>query len=455
MKKFISIMLVLVLTLGVLAGCSGGSSGGVKNGGIKSNDLKDSSETQQRWLRIPDSSTNVCKLVINPDEYSGGASGNFNRLPLNLGLLDDSKAVTKTFNDLIFVVESKSANGVGGTEVFVPVYDQEAEDVNTRYTVKKMTLDVDGTKVSATIGDGDETSTQNITMRDKVPVDFQTDIVAVVDIISSSGVKWKVTGASQKPTYTILAQNDTDATGHFAFNLTEILSQQVTEEDDISVMTLNVTLSVIGAGSPLVFQDYKILSIERGFQYAAENAATTWYPYGIVSTLTYPNGTAAEVMDYFANYSCVARRITFKKDGSFYLAGKVYGKLTYDDKQNLMIVEGDGFNYVVSPKRKQYITFYDSESDFLTRSNGTSEPTASTQYWTVGCGRIEIDTDLYVSVALDATKSVEELCEEAKDAVGAGKTAKRIEENIAYWDKYLASITIPSELILASAPEKE
>ena len=454
MKKFISIMLVLLLALGIMVGCAGGDSGGVKNGGIKSDDLKDSSATQQRWLRLPDTSTKVCKLVINPDEYSGGSSGNFNRLPLNLGLLDDAKSVTKSLNDLIFVVESKSANGVGGTEVFLPVYDQDAEDVNTRYTVKKMTLDVDGTKVSATIPGGDESSTQNITMRDKIPVDFQTDIVAVVDVISASGAKWKVTGASQKPTYSILAQNDTDATGHFAFNLTEILSQQVTAEDDISVMTLNVTLSVIGAG-PLVFQDYKVLSIERGFQYAAADASTTWYPYGIVSTLEYPNGTAAEVMDYFAGYRTVARRITFKKDGSFYLAGKVYGKLTYDDKQNLMIVEGDGFNYVISPKRKQYITFYDSEADMLSRSNGTSEPTSSTQYWTVGCGRIEVDTDLYVAIALDATTPVEQLCEEAKEAVGAGKTAKRIEENILYWDKYLAAITIPSDLILASAPEKQ
>ncbi len=454
MKKFISIMLVLLLTLGITVGCAGGDSGGVKNGGITSNDLKDSSATQQRWLRLPDTSTNVCKLVINPDEYSGGSSGNFNRLALNLGLLDDNKAVTQTLNDLIFVVESKSANGVGGTEVFVPIYDQDAEDVNTRYTVKKMTLDVDGTKVSATIPGGDESSTQNITMRDKIPVDFQTDIVAVVDVISTAGAKWKVTGASQKPTYSILAQNDTDATGHFAFNLTEILSQQVTEDDDISVMTLNVTLAVIGAG-PLVFDNYKVLSIERGFQFAAADASTTWYPYGIVSTLEYPNGTAAEVMDYFAGYRTVARRITFTKDGSFYLAGKVYGKLTYDDKQNLMIIEGNGFNYVVSPKRKQYITFYNSEADMLSRSNGTSEPTDSTQYWTVGCGRIEVDTDLYVSVALDATASVEQLCEEAKDAVGAGKTAKRIEENIKYWDKYLAAITIPSDLILASAPEKD
>lgn len=454
MKKFISIMLVLMMAISLLVGCGGGSSGGVKNNGIKSNDLKDSSDTQQRWLRLPDNSKNVCRLVINPDEYSGGNAGNYNRLPLNLGIINDEFKVVETLNDLIFVVESKSANGIGGTEVFVPVYDQEAEDVNTRYTVKKMTCDVDGTKVTATIGDGDETSTQNITMREKIEYDPAIDIVAVVDIISSSGVKWKVTGASQKPTYSILAQNDTDATGHFAFNLSEILSQQIQETDDISAMTLNVTLSVIGAGSPLVFQDYKVLAIDRGFQYAEATASNTWYPYGIVSSLTYPNGTAAEVMDYFADYDVVARKITFKKDGSFYLAGKVYGKLTYDDKQNLMIVEGNGFNYVVSPKRKQYITFFDSEADMLSRTNGTAEPTANTQYWTVGCGRIEVDTDLYVSVALDAKKDIETLCEEAKGAVGAGNTAKRIELNIAYWDKYLAAITIPSDLILASAPEK-
>ncbi|MBQ2721107.1 MAG: hypothetical protein IJF23_06190, partial [Clostridia bacterium] len=108
-----------------------------------------------------------------------------------------------------------------------------------------------------------------------------------------------------------------------------------------------------------------------------------------------------------------------------------------------------------SPKRKQYVTFYNSEADLLARVNGTEEPTADTQYWTVGCGRIEVGSDLYVSVALDANKSVEELCEEAKAAVGAGNTAKRIETNIEYWDAYLAAITIPSDLILASAPAAE
>ena len=75
MKKFISIMLVLILAMSLLAGC-GGDAGGVKNNGIKSNDLKDSSEAQQRWLRLPDSSSNTCRLVINPDEYQGGNAGN-------------------------------------------------------------------------------------------------------------------------------------------------------------------------------------------------------------------------------------------------------------------------------------------------------------------------------------------------------------------------------------------
>ncbi len=452
MKKFVSITLVLVLAMSLLAGCG---SGGIKNNGIKSSDLKDSSETQQRWLRLPDSSSHTCRLVVNPDEYSGGDAGNYNRLPLNLGLLDDNAKVTTTLNDLIFIVESNAANGVGGVDTFVPVYDQEAEDVNTRYTAKKLLCDIDGTKVTATIGEGDETSTQNITMRTKLPVDLTVDLIAVIDVISSSGVKWKMSGASQKPAYSLLAQNDTDETGHFAFNLTEILAQQIQEDDDVTNMTLNVTLTVIGANSPLVFQDYKIVTIERGFKYAETNASTTWYPYGIVSTLTYPNGTGAEVMDYFANYSTVARKITFTKDGTFYLAGKVYGKLTYDEKQNLMIVEGDGFNYVVSPKRKQYVTFYNSEADMLKRQNGTSEPTDDTLYWTVSCGRIEVDSDLYVSVALDANKTVDELCEEAKNAVSAGNTSKRIETNIEYWDAYLEAISIPSDLILASVPEVE
>jgi len=456
MKKFISIALVLMMAVALLAGCGGGpSSGGVKNGGIKSDALKDSSDTQQRWLRLPDSASTgkECNLVINPDEYEGGSADNYNRLALNIGYLDENNQVKYKVNDAIFLVETTAANGIGGTEVFIPNFDQAAEDVNTRYSEKKLTVEIDGTKISAIIPEGDESSSQAITMREKVPVDFSLDYVAVIDVQSSANIKWKLAGSTAKPSYSLLAQNDTDATGHFAYNLSETIMQQLKDTDDTSATTVTLTLTVLGAGSPLVFDNYKIVTVERGFRYAEKQASTTWYPYGIVSELTYPNGSAAKVMDYFANYKTVARQITFTADGAFYLAGKVTGKLTYDEKKNFMIVEADGYNYVISPKKKQYVTFFNSEADFLARQNGTEEPTSSTQYWSVSCGRLELDEPIYVAISLDTTATIDELCEESKSCVNAGNTASRIEENKAYWDKYLAAITIPSDMILASAPE--
>lgn len=459
MKKFISILLVALLAVGILASC-GGDTSGVKNGGIKSTALADSSENQQRWLRLPDGSTEECNLVINPAEYSGSASGNFNRLPLNVGFLDENDNVKYTLNDAIFILESNAANGKEGEQVLFPNYDQDAEDVNMRYTVKNMDVFVDGTKVTATpvVAAGkepDPTSSQNISMREKIDVNYNIDYVAVINVISCEG-QWKLQGSTSKPGYTLLAESETNKTGLYAYNLSEIFDQQVTAEDlekyGTDQTTLNLTLSVYGTGSTLVFDDYKILAVERGFKYAASDASTTWYPYGIVSKLEYPNGTAAEVMDYFAGYNTIARRITFTQNGSFFLAGKVDGKLTYDSKKTIMMVEGNGFNYAIAPKKKQYIMFYDSEADMLARKNGTEEPTANTQYWTVSCGRLEIGSDLYVAIALDDKLSTEALAEAANEATKAGKTAKRIESNIEYWDKYLEAITIPSDLIINPAP---
>lgn len=456
MKKILALAMAAIFAISLLVACSGGGSTGPKNNGIVSTDMVDSSDTQQRWLRLPGNSSNESHLVINPAEYTGSASGNFNRLPLNVGYLDNEGNLKYTLDNAIFLVESNSANGVGGTQIFTPVYEEDAEDLNIRWSSKKLDLYVDGTKVTCTIkGDTpDTTATQTLALKDKLSVDFSKDLVACINVISCD-CQWKLAGSTSKPATTVLAQSDTSATGNFTYNLTEIITAQLKEEDDTSATTLAMTLTVYGTAHTFVFSDYKYVAIDRGFNYAASDATTTWAPYAITSKLAYPNGTSATVADYFAGYHTVARQIKFDSVGTFYLAGKVDGKLTYNDKKSLLIVEGSDYNYVISPKRKQYVAFYESEQDMLKRVNGTAEPTSSSKYWTISCGRLEVGDELYVSIALDAKGglSLDDLEAEAKRATSAGETAGRIQKNIEFWNEYLAAITIPSDFITKSAED--
>ena len=105
MKKFMKVMaFVLVAAMMLsLAACG-------KKVEDSSSDYADSSENQQRWLKTPNSS-----LVINPD-FVAGASSESEKQALNLGITDDSGNVSKSFNDLLFLLEDRSANGVGGVE---------------------------------------------------------------------------------------------------------------------------------------------------------------------------------------------------------------------------------------------------------------------------------------------------------------------------------------------------
>ena len=137
-----------------------------------------------------------------------------------------------------------------------------------------------------------------------------------------------------------------------------------------------------------------------------------------------------------------------EENKQFTLAGKVEGTLTYDESNNVMIVEGSGYKYVIAPKKKQNVQFFDSEADMLAGKNAKTEPSSSTKYWTVSCGRIEVDTDLFVAVSVDTSKDLETLIAETKKATESGNTDKRLQRTKDYWESYIHYYALPDGLIL-------
>ena len=451
MKKTISMVLALLMLTALL--CSCGSA--VQNEGLTVDDFADSSENQQGWLRLNDSS-----LVINPDEYQGNESGNGNRLGLNLGILDEAGNVTKSINDLIFLIENNSANGVGGEVIWTT---SGLDDIGTALRWgSKATVDYnDGSFVASSTG----AASSALNFATRLPIEFSKDIVAIFNISNYSAgatfVKddeetepgWGLSGSIQvihpdgKETIAITAQASNEETGRFVAYFSDVVASQTNYNLAEATGQMNGTVTIYGDGTTITVDEYQVVYIDKGFHYADSEAKTTWYPYAIVSELEYPNGTKAETTDFFSNYSTVARKITFKAGGLFTLAGKVEGTLTYDEAGNVMIVEGSGYKYVISPKKKQNVMFYNSEDDMLNNRNGSTEPTSSTKYWTVSLGRIEVDTDVFVAVSLDASKDVETLVAETKKATESGNTDKRLDYVKQYWESYIHVFELPNDII--------
>ena len=454
MKKTISMVLAVLMLTALL--CSCGNSGYNKN--LAVDDFADSSAEQQGWLRLPDSS-----LVINPDEYQGNTSNNKDRLGLNLGILDENGNVTKSLNDLVFIVENKSANGVGGETIWSTA---DADDIGSilRWGLKATVQGDAGTFTATT--SGTPSSAINF-MKRLSGVDLSKELVAVLDVSKYNkgevfvkddeetepgwgfSASVAITHPDGKENVSINAQASTEDEGKFVYYFSDTLRNNATYELSESTGQLNCTFGLYGEGTSVVVSEYKIVQFDKGFQYATEAAKTTWYLYAIVSDIAYPNGTKVQTTDYFANYSTVARKITLKDTGLMTLAGKVEGTLTYDSLNNVMVVEGDGYSYVVAPKKKLDITFYNSEADMLAGKYGTTEPTSSTEYWTVYCGStVQVDSDIYIAVSLDASKDVETLIEETVAPTKSNNTKARFERTKEWWNQYIHVYELPDTYIL-------
>ncbi|MDF2685120.1 MAG: hypothetical protein K0S55_301, partial [Clostridia bacterium] len=165
----------------------------------------------------------------------------------------------------------------------------------------------------------------------------------------------------------------------------------------------------------------------------------------------YPNGTELEVTDFFADEKTISRKIRAITGGAMALGGEFNGTATYDSKKGYMQVEGDGFKYVVAPKRKLNPKFYANEADMLAVKNGSDTATGTTGFWTVGLSNFTPEDELYMAISLDTELSMDELGELVKDKINATKAETFYNDRIVFWDTYLIENAIPSTYIINPA----
>jgi len=432
MKKICGLTLAFILLIGILSSCGEAN----MNPGITSIDLRDTTSTQQTWLGMPDS-----KLVINPDEYSGKSSStNPAFAPLNIGILDDSGSVTKTLNDVMFLLETNSSNGLGGEVVFDGKW--EGEGKNFSWNAKDLIVDpLPNGGVTYSIPAGHSSNAVAMTTK-QVKLDMKMDNYLIVDVGECVGmVSFKGGPADQ--------QGDFREAGVHQYYINDLLATANPKFNMERVYSATYVLYAIEPGNPVTINSYKFVSIPKGFHAArADDIQTTWAPFELMKNYTYDNNMQIEVRDFFADTNTIVRKITAVNPGMALLCGKFENGIKYDSKSGYLEAEVDGVKISINPKRKLNIKFYATEEDLLGDRNVSSEPTGNSGYWTVPLGQLKENDDLYLAVAMDSTLTFAELGELTKDRVSTTGSKKAYSETIEYWDAYLVANEIPSDYII-------
>jgi hypothetical protein len=438
MKKLLSLLTAVILTGTLLTSCGESN----KNPGITSVDLTDASAAQQRWLRLPESN-----LIINPDAFSGTDSSDLKKLPLNIGILDTSgeKATVKyTANDMLFIMEDNSANGKGGTEIFKAIF--AGDGANMTYNKTNLNVDSTGEKITMSVNPKCPNVWEGITFKKALDLNLDKDVIIDIDIADCQG-RMSLKGNLTKPSIadTVIAQEDATITGHKTYGLSDVIAKLGVTS---GMAKLNFTIFAIDYDKPVTINSFKIKEIDRGFHVATDNAKTEWSPSAIKSTLTYPNGSYLETTDFFIDNNTIGRKIRAVDASTLTLGGKLAGKATYDSKANTFNVEADGFKYVIAPKRKLNVAFYDSEADMLAKINGSPEAKETSAYWCVGFGTMQPDDEVNIAISMSTDLSIEEMNGLVKDGTSSIKTKTMMEDRIAYWDEYLVNNEITPDYIL-------
>ncbi len=439
MKKYLSLIFVLIFVLVSVCACGGNTTGETPADDVPPKDVEDGSKDDVSsepvipdYLKHELTDKNSMSLENSPVEFSANAdAANFDLgLDINVTNANGEKVL---LDDVLFVLEKKSANGVGKT-VLEPIYD--GENMNVRLGSKLVVTPADnGVKVEH-MGDSGA-----IRLTDYYHFDTTKEYVIVLDIddltlgtvknTESNTPGWEMYGSIKWDTignWTKYSNNlswmpwpDFDAEGRFTLYASDMIRSHLLEMD-AEIDTLDVALIPVlyirGNGTTFTLKDFRLVECEPGLQNAQNSADATYYTDGIESVLKFNNGTGVKTFDYYSNEYTVARKLTLTDDGLMVIGGKVNGNVAYDGSTYTVTATYNGIEYAVTSNKTQCIEFYDSEEDMY-NGNATEFPTENTKYWVSYCPDLKIGESVYMAVAANTENSDIDLISTARYAIDA------------------------------------
>lgn len=437
MKKIIrilSIVMAVVMAAGILAGCNANN--------FTIDEVIDAGEGQQRWLRHPQSPN----LVINPEALNGAEYQNADKnLALSLGIEKDGNLIA-TIPNALFILESKTANGMMAETVDQFEYDGDNECRGLSALVMNASS---GTKLVGETGD----DTATIASKLNVVLDNSTSYYVVITVNSLEGFTYtsgegeEATEVEQIPSVEVKVTIDkTDNTftvatitepGTYVYDLSPYCSQVETTK-----ATRKCTYKyVLSAHSKFEISNCQLCTFPSGAVEATEEMKTEFGLAYLKSTQRYPNQTAIEVKDLLIADSA-SRLITCTADGVLVIGGEFKGTPTYDAKNNMFNIDCGSYKYQVAPKRKGVITYYASYEDLLNGVGGFSEISSSAKFWSMTVSDLHKDDFFAVAVSASADKSFEELTEKSKKATSNTTVLGKLDKAEEWWNMYIAAYDV-------------
>ncbi len=430
--------MVVALVLAVFAGCGGGNN-------FTCADVVNSSASQQRWIKSFDSNIVVNPNAIGAESYTEADED----MSLDLGILAEDGSVAKTLDDVVFFLETSVSNGKGGEELWAADFTPGAE--NVRGVTRLENNSSDGRMFSASVPEG-----KSFTIKGKSPVEinFIDNIYMIMSVGSiSADTKFDIVGIPSRDLQDFPIIEDIAAPGTYVAEITDafITSFESNEDkagqelDKATPMTILPQFTMNDSMS-LLLNEWSIRSIPLSFQKATKAMKNTWYPYQIVSSQEFDYGMALTTTDMITGENAVTRKVVCDLSGNVYVAGYLNGgTATYNEKNSLVTVTGDGFEYSICVKRSGDIAFYDSEEDMLTNTAPSAEPKATSQYWTISQTSYNVGETYNIGVSASLTAGT--TASGAKDAASAA-TLKKFEANaVDKWDEFIAANDVSDYIV--------
>lgn len=428
MKKFskaLALCLAAVLLAGLFTACG-------KSYNFTAADAVDSSDSQQRWLKYPDSS-----IVINPAAVDGEDSTDRTKQTLSIGIGD------KTVDDVLFTLEYASANGIGGSIEWEADFSPETTKFKNMSSLtnnsKGSALDI---VVPNTTDDGQELDSYNSYIirgiQDTYQYDFVNNKYYLVVETGECAEMVDINFYTLAPAYNEpLASVGANETKVVCIN---DLAKRLDEEGLITEGTGAFFDIRFKKGGAYQFKSFSVKVMPSGVQ-AATSAALEFAPYALKNTATYPNGTVVESSDFFYDTNTVTRKVTLTANGSFAVGGKIAdgAEFTYNDKEGYVEVNNaNGINYCIKLAKKDDVKFYATEEDMLSDKNAL-ENASGAKFWTAAVSDLTAGESAYFSVAASNSEKADALEASAKNGASQNKARKRLETLPSEWDEYIKS----------------
>lgn len=408
----------------------------------RSDDLKETGPSQNRWLSLP-----MSRLVGNPipglpTHYSQVFYNTAPQFPLHLGYFDDAGKAAN-MPDVLDIYQ-KPAGATGSVQTSWEDTFQTLNPAWKQFPTLPITAQIVNNELELHIPTGNPSVWAPIYQQITVNLD-QTPLIQITVPQAQGSWSLKVSDDLVNPlkSNTVL-HGDASDQGTFTYNIAQATGWSGTK-------TFNIILFVVGFDEPVYFSDMRIVGVKTVLA-TASNFTTSWLPYTLPFTGSYASGTSLTGQDFLADENTVQRVLQFPSTNSatqWILAGSFAGTIAWDATHRVLTVSAASYAYAIAfpPVLTGSISFFPTSLELLADTGQIQTP-GNTGAWSLHIQAPQ-HGDLVVSVAFATTAEGGKDTATRRVLATHGKNWRgALQRQRADWDRRIAGVPHPLNFTL-------